>query len=421
MSANIDTTLAFFEKATDPNQNGKVALADLENAKLGLERYMAESRGMVSSKTDFADWSDPTGGLMGKAGEASDFIYLESIAKNLDPRRTAAFANHDIRKALDTATDSAGSDYVPTAFSNQFIEDVNKALRLPAAFPRYKMTAKQQTFPVEGSAPTAYLVGENTNLSSTITDGAPGTESVTLTAVKLAVRTIQSFEFDADSAPTCLAVIRRILIKGVARAVEDAIVNGDDGVTHMDSDITGATAVTKAWDGLRRKCLTDTGANVSLATFNADNLNAIPKAMGEYGADIDNLVWVVGTSGLMQLRLLRDSQNNLLVTTVDKYGPGASILTGEVGRLFGSPVIYSPFVRETLNAAGQYDGSTTTKTVLHLVWTPACALGDRQEITLETQRHIGAQATELVACWRGDFAVALGDSLTVGMGYNLTS
>ena len=361
--------------------------------------------------------------LKGVAGIASDLVYLEQFAFGRSGRESKLLQRDGFRKALDTTSAGSGLEYIPSAFSEQFVYDVNTALKLPAAFQRYPMTSKQVTLPVEGDWPDVYLAAENADLTSTITESSPGTANVTLTAIKLAVRTIESFEWDDDALPVALNIIRSKLTKGTARGIEDALINGDSTATHMDTDIEalGATDHRTAFKGLRRKCIDDTGANVDCASFTADNLVLIKKAMGEYGADPANLVWVVGSSVLSQLLLLRDSQNNLLATTTDKYGPGASMLSGEVATLFGSPVIGSPFCREILNATGIHDGVTETKTALHCVWTPGWVIGERQSITLEAQRHVGAQATELVAAWRGDIQHALDTALTTGMGYNITS
>ena len=63
--------------------------------------------------------------------------------------------------------------------------------------------------------------------------------------------------------------------------------------------------------------------------------------------------------------------------TVDKYGPAAVILTGEVGRYYGSPVIISEKTRQTLNATGYYDGSTVDNTELTVVNRSAFIIGNR--------------------------------------------
>ena len=360
--------------------------------------------------------------MLGVAGKASDLLYLEMMTRGLDtPKKSALHSNKWFCKALDTATDGSGADYVPTGFSDQFIMDVNTALRLPAAFRRYTMAQESVTLPVEGSYPTVYLASENTNAATRLTESSGSTANVTLKAIKLAALTIESFEWSQDALPTALQIVRSKLINGLGRGIEDAIVNGDTATSHMDADITSAADRRKAWIGLRGKAMDDTTGNADISTFNADTLMKLKKNMGEYGLDIANLVWVVSVSAWNQMLLLRDSEKNPAVLTIDKYGPQATVLTGELGKFLGIPVIPSPFMRENLNASGVYDGTTTTKTGILLVWRPAWVLGDRQEIVLETDRNAAGQFTDLVCTWRGDFKHALSTKLTTVMGYNLAS
>jgi HK97 family phage major capsid protein len=360
--------------------------------------------------------------MLGVAGKASDLLYLEMATRGLDsPKKSTLHNNKWFCKALDTATDGSGADYIPTGFSDQFVMDVNTALRLPAAFRRYTMAQESVTLPVEGSYPTVYLAGENTTPATRLTESSGTTANVTLKAIKLAALTIESFEYSQDALPVALQIIRNKLIVGLGRGIEDAIINGDTAASHMDADVTEAADRRKAWIGLRGKAMNDTTGNADIGTFNADTLMGLKKNMGEYGLDIANLVWVVSVSAWNQMLLLRDSDKNPVTLTVDKYGPQATVLTGELGKFLGIPVIPSPFMRETLNASGVYDGTTATKTGIMLVWRPAWVLGDRQEIVLETDRHAAGQFTDLVCTWRGDFKHALGTALTTVMGYNLTS
>lgn len=406
----------------------KATLDTAREEKLAEERRAAEAGMLIVDKAahELNDIRDlvigepsPHEKMTGMAGVCSDLLYLEQFMYDRTPKQSKLLAKRDFAKALDTTTDGSGSDYIPTGFSNQFVMDVQTAMKLPAAFRTYPMPQKAVTYPVEGTWPTAYKVAENTTQTALMTPSSGATYNVTLTAVKMGIRLIGSFEFDDDALPEALRIIRTKMVNGIARSIEDAMINGCSDVD-LDSNRSSATGLYACWDGLRLKCNDDTGANVSIATFNGNTLSSIQAGMGEYGVDFQNLVWVVGTKAWAQMRLLCDSNNNPLVSTVDKYGPNASILSGEVGKLFGIPIIYSPFMPENVNASGVYDGSTTTKATVLLVWTPAWMLGDHKAIQLESQRHIGAQMTELVSTWRGDFKHALGTNLTTAWGYNLT-
>lgn len=320
-------------------------------------------------------------------------------------------------KALSTTAAGAGAEWVPQGFSAQLVEAVNQELALGALHDHISMPTKSYQLPVEGSDPTAYLTSENAE----ITASDASTAKVVLDAVTIAARQLFSAEVSEDSVVPILPRLQAQLARALARGIENAMVNGDTSDTHMDSDVTDASDVRKAWIGYRKKALTDTGANADLSTLDAEGLLGIKKAMGRYAVDPAECVWVVGNSVFNQLLLLRDSANNPMVSTVDKYGPQATIVTGELARLFGIPVVVSALVREDLNATGVYDGVTTDRTALFLVNRRAWVLGDRRRITLEADKDIGKQQVQLVATWRGDFGHCFGSDLTVGMGYNIAS
>ncbi|NMC35303.1 MAG: phage major capsid protein [Veillonellaceae bacterium] len=393
-----------------------------------LDRAIAENRAVIVrdrgadevKEAEFYEPSDKGLRLTGAAAKASDYLYIDMVVKGIDnPKKSRIHSNAAMMKALDTATDGSGADYVPEGFSGEFVRDVQSALKMAGAFRRVPMSTKTLKLPVEGNYPTAYYFPENVTRATEITESSPTTGDVTLTAKKLAIRTIESFEYEDDAYPLALQIIRNKLITGVARGIEDAIVNGDTAGSHMDADVTASTDRRKAFLGLRAKAIDNAGANEDISSLTGEALCAIAAGMGEYGIDNANLAWVVGTSGYNSLLNLRDAKDNALVTTVDKYGPGATILSGEIAKLYGKPVLYTPFMRETLNASGVYDGTTVTKTGIMLVWLPAWLLGDRMNVTLEVQRFAASQNSDLVCVWRGDFVHALGSALTTAMGVNL--
>jgi len=240
---------------------------------------------------------------------------------------------------------------------------------------------------------------------------------VTFDAIKLACRVLTSTELEEDSVVAILPLLRDKIVSALAEAQEDATINGDTAGTHMDADVTAATDTRKAWDGYRK--LTLSGAKVDLATFNKTNLRAIRTAMGKYGVNPNNLAWVAGISVYNKMLGLDE------VVTLDKYGPSATILTGELGKFDGIPIIVSEFVREDLNASGVQDGITTDKTVLPLVYRPALIYGDRRNITFKVSQELYMETDQevAIATQRLDFQPvqdATSETI-VGLGYNIAT
>ena len=138
--------------------------------------------------------------------------------------------------------------------------------------------------------------------------------------------------------------------------------------------------------------------------------------MGKYGVNPANLAIITGIKGYINLLNLKE------VTTVDKYGAGATVLAGELAKVDGIPVIVSEWVREDLTAAGIY-GSGQTKTVLHFVYRDAYAVGVRREssIQLLVEKYADSDQDALITRERVTFAPIhpIASNKTTYMGYNI--
>jgi HK97 family phage major capsid protein len=353
----------------------------------------------------------------------ADDIYLASKLLRRDPRNLkmwSEFAQEAsaLRKAMDTATSEEGLEWIPTGFSSELIRKVKLALKVAALSGRIAMPTNPFKLPIDGADAVAYLTSEATSdTASKITASTPGTNNVTFDAVKLACRVLVSTELEEDSLVAILPLLRDKIVQALAEAQESATVNGDTAGTHMDSDVTASSDVRKAWDGYRKLALS--AAKIDCSTFDITSLRAIRSAMGKYGVNPANLAWVAGISVFNQMLGLDE------VMTVDKYGQGATILTGELAKLDGIPIIVSEFIRENLNAGGVYDGVTTDRTVLPLVYRPAFLYGDRRNITLKVSQELYMESDQdvAIATQRLDFQPVqdAASEPIVGLGYDIST
>ena len=92
---------------------------------------------------------------------------------------------------------------------------------------------------------------------------------------------------------------------------------------------------------------------------------------------------------------------------LNTYGQGAAILTGQVGGIYGVPVIVSDLIGENLTAAGIYDGTTTTYTGGLLVNRQMFKLGVRRGVTIEKDKVIKTGTHYLVGTQRVDFEACI--------------
>lgn len=88
------------------------------------------------------------------------------------------------------------------------------------------------------------------------------------------------------------------------------------------------------------------------------------------------------------------------LATIDKFGPQATVLTGQVGALLGMPVIMSRFMTDDLNANGKYDNITKDYTGYLIYNRSSYVQYLRRGLQIESQRNIASGAFEIVASLR---------------------
>lgn len=342
------------------------------------------------------------------AGKGERTAYGQSGAYSQRVKSLPWYADYrkiaiELGRAMSGGTSSnVGEDWVPYFMSANLKLLVQAQTLVANLFDEIMMPTPKYDHPVEGADPVVYLIGEatsDTESTNVITADTPKTSKITLQAVKLALRILLSSEVMEDSIINLASEVLRRIAKAFARGLDDAIINGDTAGSHQDSDVTNAKDRRKAWNGLRKHALISNMPNVDLATFSTANLLSIRKSMGVYGSKPGELAWIVGFKGMIEMMKLAE------LITMDKYGANASVLSGEVAKFFGSPVILSEFIREDLNANAVYDGSTTTKSCLLCVSRESFVRGERRAITINSSddRHIETDQTVTVGTWRGDF------------------
>lgn len=327
---------------------------------------------------------------------------------------------HDICRALDVDTTGEGADWVPTGIGASMHEKVRAMGKVAPLFQRIELPTNPWKWPIEGADASFYRVAEPTSDTATkVAASTPGTLETTFDAEIFGGRVLFSRSAEADSAVMIAKFTLDKLARAFVTAEEKAILDGDSDGTHQDADTDalGATDPRTAWNGLRKWALAQSPASATTTT--AANLAAVRKLMGKWGVDPNDLAFIIGVSSLHAL--LADT--NLL--TVDKMGPNATILSGQIGSVYGVPVIVSEHVREDLNATGVNDGITATKTYLMAVHRPSWVIGQRMALDVAIDDSIYRETFQRVAIGfqREDFQAVTGASTddVVALGYNTTS
>lgn len=379
-----------------------------------IAEFRPEARGAIRAFQDTVADMVTFGLLMDKAARSSRDGF--EVARN---HRLFQDRWQRVLRAMDVDTSGEGGNWVPTGIGASLHEKVRASGKIAPLFTRINLPTNPWKWPVEGADATAYRIAEPVGDSeSKMTASTPGTNAATFDAEIFGARALFSRSLEADSALAVLPYVRAKLVQAFVDAEEKAILDGDSDGTHQDSDVGSSTTDARsAWDGLRKKALAQTSAATTTTT--TANLATIRKNMTKWGVNPADLAFIVGVSSYGVLL----SDSNLL--TVDKFGPNATILNGQIGSVYGVPVIVSEHVRENLNASGVYDGITTTKTYALCVNRGEWAMGQRSALDIEVDDSIYRETYQrvLVGFMREDFQ-SITDTSTnedTSIGYNITS
>jgi hypothetical protein len=110
------------------------------------------------------------------------------------------------------------------------------------------------------------------------------------------------------------------------------------------------------------------------------------------------------------------------VVTMEKYGSSATVVTGELARYQGIPVLTSEYMRSDVNATGVYDGTTMNRSGILLVNTRRFYVGMRRPIRVKIMEDLPNQDRWLLASYqRKDFQgfVQSATETSVSYGYNV--
>jgi hypothetical protein len=196
------------------------------------------------------------------------------------------------------------------------------------------------------------------------------------------------------------------------------LINGDNTATHQDTDIAAVeNHPAKAFKGFRKLALAVAGLKSDISTNGLDeaNLRAIRKLLKKYALNPRLLTWLASPTSTLQMQAIAN------VSTLDKYGPRATILTGELAALFGIPIVGSEAVREDVDATGVNGASGNTKSTVQLVRLDRFLTGRRREWTVEVDMDKRTQKNAIIASFRKAFTpieVPSAAIPTVAIGYN---
>lgn len=341
-------------------------------------------------------------------------------------KRQYAQMRADAYKAMTSTVASAGDEWVPTFSSAELWKDMHLATTVSAQIPRVDMPTNPYTLPtLDGDVTFYYASSENTAVTASNLD----TGAATLTAKKVQAEVNFSGELTEDSIIPMVPAIRENLIRRGAQCMDDLIVHGDtetaaSGNVNTNDAAAASGSFYLALSGLRKFCLvTNTGQVKQFAGAPTTTLFLNTRAkLGKYGARPSDLLCITGISTINSFQDVSGFQ------TLEKYGPQATILTGELGRIFGIPVILSEAIPGASTDKVDDNGLYTTTSVstndtdgwFVLVNKGQWKQGFRRELQIESFRDVQKDMNILVASFRMALIPSGIATTHTAVGYDIT-
>ena len=329
----------------------KAAVASISTGDTGAERLMAE----VEKRLATAEESSKSviAGLEASLREKASEI--EAITKSKmsfqEAKDGMSYADKEkavmLAKMAGKSIDSTrlGRDlvqkygaHVPSAtweleVSLNLESEVRRRLVVAPIFRNIAMQTNVMTIPVNPEAGTATWVTNAEFGAVPATLGAAGASAggnathalkeITLNAYKLATNEYTAYEEEEDSLLALMPIIRDGMVRRVARAVDKAFLlgagSGSDPVKGLSIWATNTTAT----------------GNTVAAGLNVAKLRTLRQGLGAWGLDPAEVIYIVNTDVYYQL--LEDTT----FQTMNQVGTQATLLTGQIGQIGGSPVLVS--------------------------------------------------------------------------------
>ena len=342
-------------------------------------------------------------------------------------QKAPSFMKNAVNKIFSDSA-GVGGDFIPDEFSTELYQQFQVPRGLRALLPTVNMERETLLIPKLSRGGRPFIKGVATDSLESYQASTIETAQKTVRAKGLA--TLMNIDDAAgeDSAFAIIPALSRQIAQDLEDAFEDCMLNGDTAATHQD-DIAnwnvrerwGASSLGTASDHRRlflgmRAAAFDKGSTVDMSagTFTFAEFMSVVSQLGELA--VGNKVCVVSPEALVANFLQLDE-----VVTLEKFGPQATILSGELARLAGVPIVMSRFMSADLEADGKYlNGGSKNKSGFVIFNTDSWYQYLRRQITVESDKDIKSGVIQIVSTMRSVMGSPDADSLkNVAYGFNL--
>jgi len=365
LMAEVEKRLATAEESS------KSVIAGLEAA---LKDKAAEIEAITKSKMSFSEAKDG----LSYADKEKAVMLSKMAGKSLDGTKFG----RDLVQKYGAHQPSGTTGTWELEVSLNMENEVRRRLVVAPIFRNIAMQTNVMTMPVNPEAGLATWVTNADFGAVPASVGAAGASAgatqthafkeITLNAYKLATNEYTAYEEEEDSLIALMPMIRDGMIRRVARAVDKAFLlgagSGSDPVKGLANWATNTTAT----------------GNTVAAGLNVAKLRTLRQGLGAWGLDPSEVIYIVNTDVYYQL--LEDTT----FQTMNQVGTQATLLTGQIGQIGGSPVLVSAeFASPGTGVAGAI--------ALH----PGnFIVGNQRGLRIDTQELVETQRRVMVASLR---------------------
>lgn len=364
------------------------------------------------------------------------FRYRETPQSRARVERALATLPPRVREAIEAKAfvdvTGEGGDWITAGELTTLERDEYRISDVEGLFEETSIPRKSMTLPYVGNGVIPYIKaraqGDNPANFKTST---LSTDERTMTAEGFAVHLQVDEDAAEDAYIAVIPLLRERGGEGLGDGFADGLINGNDGLASAHPDKLDGWTAEGLWPatigggnddhrtgftGLRHRARGIAGANFDIGSDQdfAGYLSMRTKLDRPYRTRRNELVYLVNDEHYLTKMLTLDE-----VKTVEKYGNGATVLTGELARLQGIPIVPVGLLTGDLNASGVYDAVTTTKTGILLVARSRVRRVLRKGRRVEVAREIRNGMTSIVfTSRRGLYFMGGSSEKNVIWGYN---
>ena len=301
-----------------------------------LEQLQSKSGEIEALQRSRMQFSEPKDGDIAYADKEKAVLLAKIMRKGLADTKFG-------KSLVEKAATFGGAFRLPherweEEVSTTIQNDMRRQLVVTPVVRSIAMAQPVMKIPVNPDTGTNATWVAGTDFGTSASSGTQRTHAITeitLSAYKLATKEFIAFEEDEDSIIPILPLVRDAMARRMAKTLDKAMLLGDGTGAGSTSGQTAALVKGLASYDTVVNAFGGTLDISDAAKFTVAKAMAARKALGAWGLNPSELVLFVSTQAYYEL--LEDT--NFL--TVDKAGPSATILTGQVGSVGNTPVVVS--------------------------------------------------------------------------------